>query len=132
LDYFVFLHDQLAANEAELREIFNEGGKRVISSRSAARLVKGARRQNSARPLDEAIMRIEEWGMKVTKQESGGSVHVQVHCPYAAAVHPLRSSEHPVCPLGEYFWGALQTENRAAILTDNALKADGAEFQFTL
>jgi hypothetical protein len=131
LDYFVFLHDQLAANEAELREIFNEGGKRVISSRSAARLIKGTGRPNSAHPLDEAIQRIEEWGMKVRKQESSGSIHIQVHCPYAATVHPLRSSEHPVCPLGEYFWGALQAENSTALLKANALQKDGAEFEFT-
>jgi hypothetical protein len=131
LDYFVFLHDQLAANEAELKEILGDPGKKVIFDRSSERLARGTERPLSAHPIDGAIERIEGWGVKVTRNKDAGSVRVHVDCPYAEVVHPLRSKEHPVCPLGEYLLGALRLEDKNAQLVRNSLLADGAEFEIT-
>jgi len=129
LDYVVFLHDQLAANSASLTKLFNESGAQVISQLDADTLVRSTQSPFSLRPLDAAIERVEGWGMKVTRSKKGGNLRLRVSCPYAKQVHPLRSDEHPICPLSEYFLGAYRIEEKKALLVGNRIDDEGADIE---
>lgn len=129
LDYVVFLHDQLAANSAALNKVFNESGAQVISQLGADRLVRSTQSPFAMSPLDAAVDRVEGWGMKVTRSRTGGRLRLKVSCPYAKQVHALRSDEHPICPLGEYFLGAYRIEERKALIADNSIDDEGAVIQ---
>ena len=128
--YLVFLHDQLAINQARMKEIFGPSGSEMILNSSSDKLMQAVGKEFPFHPLDGLVSTMKEWGMKVMKEEKDGRVDVSIECPYAEAVHPKLSSDSPVCPLSEYTLGALRMENKAAALETNKLLPGGAHFRF--
>jgi hypothetical protein len=129
-DYLVFLHEQLAENQAKLREILHDSGSEVVFNMSADGLVRTVEKDFQFRPIDGIVSRMKEWGMTVTLKREAGSMELELRCPYAETVHPQLTSKKPVCPLGEYALGALRLVDREVRLEDNSLLSDGARFRF--
>jgi hypothetical protein len=130
-EYLAFLHDQLAENQAKLKEILHNSGAETIYGASADRLVQTVVKDFTFHPIDGVLEKFESWGLKVSKKNRGGSVEVQLECPYAETVHPRLSSKEPVCPLNEYVLGALRLEYDGATMKHNSLLKGGAKFVIT-
>ena len=125
-DYLVFLHDQLAENQATLREILGESGANTLLNLSSNRVASTVDGGLTFHPIDGMVNRLKGWGMRVKKKESQGSIELVVKCPYAERVHPRLKAKNPKCPLGEYILGALRLEFKGASLVTNDLLEDGA------
>jgi hypothetical protein len=126
-DYLVFLHDQLAVNQAKLKELLDAGAQ-TIDVLSADSLTKTIGRGPGVHPIDGVVEKIRGWGMDVSIERKGVVVEVGLKCPYAEVVHPKMSAKEPVCPLNEYVLGAVRMEDRGALLEHNVLTKDGARF----
>ena len=126
-DYLVFLHDQLAVNQAKLKELLGPGAQAidVLSADSLTRTVGGTPKGH---PVDGAVETIRGWGMDVSLERKGAFVEVALKCPYAEVVHPKMTAKEPVCPLNEYVLGAVRLEDAQAQLEHNTLTKDGAKF----
>lgn len=126
-DYLVFLHDQLASNQSKLKEILGSGAE-VILLASADNLVNTLDPESTLYSVDGMVEKLKSWGMNVDMKRSGGSVEVELKCPYAETVHPRMASKEPMCPLNAYVLGAVRLEDKGALLQQNALLKDGARF----
>ena len=124
-DYLVFLHDQLAENQATLKEILGESGANTLLNLSSNRLVSTVGGGLTFHPIDGMVNRLKGWGMQVERKESLGSIELVAKCPYAEKVHPRLKAKSPKCPLGEYILGALRLEFKGASLMTNDLLDDG-------
>lgn len=128
-DFVAFLHDQLAENQARLRETLGEGASTALLDWCADRLVRTTEKgRYSSHPIDAVVRRVSGWGMQVKVKESRGETEIDVQCPYADRVHPQMSSSSPKCPLGEYFLGAVRLEDEKSQLASNHLTSQGVEF----
>ena len=130
-DYLVFLHDQLAENQATLKEILGESGANTLLNLSSNRVASTVDGGLTFHPIDGMLNRLKGWGMQVEKNESQGSIELVVKCPYADQVHPRLKARNPKCPLGECILGALRLEFKGASLVTNELLKDGAKLVVT-
>jgi hypothetical protein len=131
LAYVAFLHDQLAVNQAKLKEILGSGAE-VISGYSSDKLVGALSRESPYGRADRLAKTIKGWGMSLTQTRKGNVVQFEVGCPYAEYVHPRLSSEAPVCPLGEYALGEVRQVDGKAALETCALTEKGSRFAIRL
>ena len=125
-DYLAFLHDQMAENQARLRELLGESQAQAIFCISADRLVStvgvGRYEMDS---LDGILRKLSGWGMDVRRKDRGDTIDLEVKCPYAEKVHPRLKSRQSKCPLSEYVLGAVRLENPKSLMVGNDLRQDG-------
>jgi hypothetical protein len=125
-DYLAFLHDQLAENQARLRELLGESQAQAIFCISADRLIStvGVGRYEID-SLDGILQKLSGWGMDVKRKDRGDVTELEIKCPYAERVHPRIKSQQPKCPLSEYVFGAVRLENAKSQMLRNELTHDG-------
>ena len=126
-DYLVFLHDQLAENQATLREILGASGADAVLRFESERLVAGIGGNLTFHPIDGVVDRLRGWGMHVRRREEKRSIELKVKCPYAKTVHPHLRAKNPKCPLEEYILGAVRLEYKGASLSTSELLNDGVK-----
>lgn len=129
-DYLAFLHDQMAENQARLRELLGESQAQAIFCISADRLIStvGVERYETD-SLDGILHKLSEWGMEVKRKNRGDVIDLEVKCPYAERVHPRLKSSQSKCPLSEYVLGAVRLENAKSQMVGNDLKQDGVSLR---
>lgn len=128
-DYLAFLHDELAENQARLRETLGDSPANSVFDWCADGLVRTAEKgKHSLHPLDSVVQRFSGWGMQVKVREVQGATEIDVQCPYADRVHPRLMSSSPKCPLGEYVLGAVRLEDGKSQLVSNHLTPQGVKF----
>jgi len=129
-DYLAFLHDQLAENQARLRELLGESQAQAIFCISADQLVStvgvGRYEMDS---LDSILQKLSGWGMNVKRKDKGDVIDLSVKCPYASKVHPRLKSNQSKCPLSEYVLGAVRLENAKSQLVGNELTQEGVKLR---
>lgn len=128
-DYLAFLHDELAENQARLREALGDSAADALFDWCADKLVRTTEKDKySFHPIDAVVKRLSGWGMQVRVKEAQGTTEIEVQCPHAARVHPRLSSSSQRCPLGEYFLGAIRLEDEKSQLASNHLTPQGVRF----
>jgi len=128
-DYLAFLHDELAENQARLRETLGAGAADAMFDWCADKLVRTTEKgKYSFHPIDSVIQRASGWGMHVKVKEMEGKTEIEVQCPYAERIHLKLSSSSPRCPLGEYILGAVRLEEPKSQLVANHLTPQGVKF----
>jgi hypothetical protein len=128
-DYLAFLHDELAENQARLRETLGAGAADAMFDWCADKLITTAEKgKYSFHPIDSVVQRLSSWGMQVKVTDMEGKAEIEVQCPYADRIHPRLSSSTPKCPLGEYALGAIRLEEGKSQLVSNHLTTKGVMF----
>jgi hypothetical protein len=129
-DYLAFLHDELAENQARLKEMIGDSQAQAVFCYSADRLISTVKPGRYAKdPLEGMVRKLKSWGMEVSRKDKGKTSDIDVKCPYAETVHPKLSTSQPKCPLGEYILGAVRLEDPKALLVRNDLNGDGVRFR---
>ena len=127
-DYLAFLHDELAENQARLREILGDSQASAILSWSADRLVTTVEAgRYSFSPIESVLQKLNGWGFTASQRDRGKFIEVEVKCPYAERIHPKLVSKEPRCPLGEYILGAARLDESKSQLVHNSLLKDGVK-----
>lgn len=128
-DFLAFLHDELAENQARLRETLGASAADAMFDWCADKLIRTAEKgKYSFHPLDSVVQRLSRWGMQVKVKETQGTIEVEARCPYAERVHHRLSSSSPKCPIGEYVLGAIRLESGKSQLVSNHLTPQGVKF----
>lgn len=127
-DYLAFLHDELAENQARLRETLGDSAANAMFDWCADKLVRTTERGRHSHTIDSVVQRLSGWGMQVKMKEVQGTAELEVQCPYAPRIHPRLSSSSPKCPLGEYLLGTVRLEDEKSQLVSNHLTSVGVKF----
>ena len=129
LDYLAFLHDELAENQARLRDLLGESQSQTIFCWSADKLVTTVEPgKYDHDPLEGISKKFSNWGMEVSKRSKGSITEIEVKCPYAEEVHSRMVTREPKCPLGEYVLGACRLEESKSQLLHNEFTKTGVRF----